>query len=338
MEDISLYAGNGDLSIIHPDFSPLVPKLTEVFEQIWTPDDVQQLRKNFDRSRSSFPFVPNDGYRVSERMIQLSDSSQINIRIYTPIGGSARDGEDKPVLFVAHGGGWVVGGHESEGAMSRLICVRNQAVVISVDYRRAPEYPFPIPLNDVYDAYRWMLAHAMDLGIDTNRVILAGTSAGGSLVAGLSLRLREEEGGLKGIVGQLLNLPALCHPRYFPHAKHKLESYRQNAKAPTTNSSHMYWYWDQYYPDPQPNMLASPLLADHFHRLPPALIQVAGMDPLRDEGLAYAAELQNAGVPVDLHVYSGLPHGFVFAQDKEFTKEYFYRMIDWVEARTVPKR
>ncbi|OGE55132.1 hypothetical protein PENARI_c005G05075 [Penicillium arizonense] len=308
--DTSLYAGNGDLCVINPDFAPLVPKLKEAFEQLWTPNDVEQLRKNFEGSRANMPFVPTHGYEISHRMIPVSDSSEINIRIYTPTNSSVTKCVVKPLLFIAHGGGWVVGGHESEGALSRLICVRNQVVVTSVEYRRAPEHPFPTPLNDVFDAYKWTLAHATELEIDPARVILAGTSAGGSLIAGLSLLLKREQGGLDGIIGQLLNIPAVCHPKYFPHEKHTLESYRQNYTAPTTNSAHMHWYW---------------------------VIQVAGMDPLRDEGLAYAAELKNAGVPVEVAVHPGLPHGFVFAVDKEFTARYFHKMVSWVGTRLMQK-
>lgn len=193
------------LSQVHPDFAPLVPTLNEAFERIWTPGDIAQLRKNFKSSRSPIPGIPNDGFAISHRMVPVSDGHDVEIRIYRPTPAHAQGLSPMPLLFIAHGGGvryrsfpvafrhfpvlgreferyadsglvlgWVVGDHESEGALSRLICVQNRLVVVSVDYRRyfsqntlslsyakpdlarAPEHPFPIPFNDTYDAYKWV--------------------------------------------------------------------------------------------------------------------------------------------------------------------------------------
>ncbi|KAL2823590.1 alpha/beta hydrolase fold-domain-containing protein [Aspergillus cavernicola] len=344
------YSSLGD---VHPDFAPLVAGLNENFERIWTPEDVPQLRWNFQSSRAPIPGVPVDGFDISHRMVPVLDGSEVEIRIYRPTPAGARATSNLPLLFVAHGGGvkcpfplyferladcmysisffagWVVGDHESEGAMSRLLCVRNQVVVVSVNFRRAPEHPFPTPLNDTYDAYKWTISHAAELGVDSRTIVLGGTSAGANLVAALTLRLKQE-GGLNGVVGQLLNIPALCHPRFLPHKRHELRSYEQNAQSPTINGERMRWFWDQYLPNANPNALASPLLASQFDGLPPALIQVAGLDPLRDEGLAYAKELTLAGVLVDVRIHAGVPHGFVFATELECTRQYFQSMVDWM--------
>ncbi|KAL3474488.1 alpha/beta hydrolase fold-domain-containing protein [Aspergillus californicus] len=320
---------SSSLGDVHPDFAPLVAGLNEAFERIWTPDDVPQLRSNFQSSRALIPGVPLDGFDISHRMVPVLDGSEVEVRIYRPTPAGVRTTLNLPLLFVAHGGGWVVGDHESEGAMSRLLCVRNQVVVVSVNYRRAPEHPFPTPLNDTYDAYKWTISHAPELGVDSGTVVLGGTSAGANLVAALTLRLKHE-GSLNGVVGQLLNIPVLCHPRFLPHNKHELRSYVQNAQSPTINGERMRWFWDQYFPHATADALASPLLASQFDGLPPALIQVAGLDPLRDEGLAYAKELLLAGVPVDVRIHAGVPHGFVFATKLECTRQYFQSMVDWM--------
>ncbi|KAL6231987.1 alpha/beta hydrolase fold-domain-containing protein [Aspergillus navahoensis] len=320
---------NSPLGVVQPDFAPFVPTINEIFQRIWTPHDIDKLRRSFQSSRSSIPGVPSHGFGITHRTIQVSDGSEVELRIYRPTGlVPGEEAQQLPLLFVAHGGGWVVGDHESEGPMSRLICVENKAVVISVLFRRAPEYQFPIPLNDVYDAYKWVVQHADMLGFDPQRIILGGSSAGANLIAALSLKLHEE-GALTGVVGQLLNIPALCHPDFFPHDKHELRSYDQNADSPTVNGKRMRWFWDQYYPQPTGSMFASPLLASNFEGLPATLIQVAGMDPLRDEGLAYAEELRIAGVEVDVRIYAGVPHGFIFASELHYTKDYFGAMVSW---------
>ncbi|KAJ0416441.1 alpha/beta hydrolase fold-domain-containing protein [Aspergillus carlsbadensis] len=320
------------LGRVHPDFAPLVDRLNEAFARIWTPDNVAQLRKNFESSRSQIPGIPVNGFEISHRMIPVSDGREVEIRIYRPSaisGDTAKADRRLPLFFIAHGGGWVVGGHESEGAMSRLICVRNEVIVVSVDFRRAPEHRFPTALDDMYDAYSWTIQHAAELAIDPKTVVLGGTSAGANLAAALTIKLKQSQ-GLDGVVGQLLNIPALCHPSFFPHTKHELRSYEQNADSPTINGKRMRWFWDQYFPEATGDPLASPLLAPHFDGLPPALIQVAGMDPLRDEGLAYAKELEKAGVEVSLRIHSGVPHGFVFATELDCTRDYFQAMVDWM--------
>ncbi|KAE8331437.1 alpha/beta hydrolase fold-domain-containing protein [Aspergillus sergii] len=318
------------LGIVHRDFAPFVPSLNEAFERIWTPQDIAQLRNNFKSSRLPIPGIPTEGFAISHRMVPVSDGTDIEIRIYRPTSVHDQSTSSAlPLLFVAHGGGWVVGDHDSEGPLCRLVCARNKVIVISVDFRRAPEHPFPTPLNDTYDVYKWTVQHASELGFDPASIVLGGSSAGANLVAALTHKLKNE-GGLGGVIGQLLNIPVLCHPRFLPREKHELQSYEQNAQSPTINGERMCWFWDQYLPSANPEPLASPLLAADFKGLPQALIQVAGMDPLRDEGLAYADELKAAGIPVTVCVYEGVPHGFVFATQLKCTQEYFQSMVNWM--------
>jgi acetyl esterase/lipase len=199
--------------------------------------------------------------------------------------------------------------------------------VISVDYRRAPEHQFPAALNDGYEAYQWIKAHAGELCIDKSRIILAGTSAGANLIASLAIKLRDESAD-DGILGQLLNIPAVCHPDHF-----QFPSYEENEDAPTINGRSMRWFWRQYCPSMGESPLASPLLATDHTSLPPAFIQVAELDALRDEGMAYAQALERAGVHVTLKTYPGLPHGFVLAVHMKVVGTYYMSMVEWVHDR-----
>ncbi|KAF2102884.1 hypothetical protein NA57DRAFT_71870 [Rhizodiscina lignyota] len=245
-----------------------------------------------------------DVLTIEDQEIPVRDGAKIGIRIYKPKSVQPQ----APLVFVTHGGGWVIGVHGAEETMNKYIAGRNGAVVISVDYRMAPEFKFPYAVNDSLDALKWCIENADTLGIDKNRIILAGSSAGGNLAFILSQIALDEK--INGIVGVIAGNPVTCHPAFFPKAHFELDSFETNADAPGLNKERMMWFWDLYVPDPQPDTLHSPLLAESLSGLPPALILIAGVDPLRDEGIAYADRLKEAGVPVQLEIYSGVPHGW----------------------------
>ncbi|KAF2494368.1 hypothetical protein BU16DRAFT_562028 [Lophium mytilinum] len=318
------------LSEVNPDFAPLIPGVNEAFKKIWTYKTMDEFRGNWGGTRASYSAcVPVDGFVITHQMIPTRDGTEVELRTWRP---ESKIDEVLPLLFVCHGGGFVVGGHDSENAMARTVCVRNRMAAISVDFRRAPEHKFPTAFNDCYDAYQWIMKNAVELKINPKKVILGGSSAGASIAASIAIKLREEE-SLDGIIGQLLNIPVACHPKQFPQDKYELNSYVQNAEAPTINGNMMRWFWDQYYPEGGPDVRASPLLALSHAALPPALIQVGGMDPLRDEGLAYAEALKNDDVDTTVKIYPGLPHGFVLAKDMDFVTKYYQAQVDWVEQR-----
>ncbi|KAK4940934.1 hypothetical protein LTR10_019088 [Elasticomyces elasticus] len=133
-----------------------------------------------------------------------------------------------------------------------------------------------------------------------------------------------------GVIGQVLNIPVTCHPKLFPRDMYEYGSYEQNKDASIVDAPKMDWFWEQYMPKIEPDAYAHPLLAKNHAGLPPALIQVAGLDPLRDEGLAYAEALKQAGVPVTLKVYSGLPHGFYLLPHLKQSREYWMSTVDFV--------
>ncbi|CAK7232066.1 hypothetical protein SCUCBS95973_008136 [Sporothrix curviconia] len=258
------------------------------------------------------------------------DGASIGLRIYAPVGEAK---EKRPLFYNIHGGGWAVGTTETEEAQNRFVAARNGAVVVSVDYRLAPEHPFPTAIHDSMDGLQWCLEHASELGVDTDRIVLGGGSAGANIVAAMTLLLRDDA-PLKGqfiVIGQVLNIPVTCHPSHSPSAKYELLSYEQNKHVPLVDAERMHIYWNHYIPAAEAgSLLASPLLASSLANLPPALVQVAGMDPLRDGGLAYAEALKSAGVATTLKIYPGMPHAFYVYPDLEPSQQYFDTVVEWI--------
>ncbi|KAK5207783.1 hypothetical protein LTS03_005969 [Exophiala xenobiotica] len=260
--------------------------------------------------------VPGKDIEKSSLDIAVRDSTEIRLAIYKPIGPVS----NALLFFNIHGGGWVLGQPETEEAQNRIIALKNKAVVVSVDYRKAPEYPYPIPLNDCYDAFQWCLKNASSLNVNPQCIFVGGGSAGANLSTVLVLKARAEN--ITGILGQVLNIPVTCHPKHFPTWKYQYQSYTQNANAPVVDAWKMNWFWNQYLSALDEDVASDP--------------SVAGMDPLRDEGLAYSEALKASGVPVTVKMYSGLPHAFYIHPTLPETAEYFQSMVDWIEA-TVAK-
>ncbi len=210
-------------------------------------------------------------------------------------------------MFVyLHGGGWVIGGLDSADNIARFLCKHVNCVVLSVDYRLAPEHVFPAAVDDSFAAVQWAVAHAGELGGDPNRVLVGGDSAGGNLTAVVAQMGRQE--GFPKISGQVLFYAAtdgahLDTPSYKEFGDQSLGLPKSDVE----------WFLKQYTPDPKDrlNPLVSPLLADDLRGLPPALVVTAEFDVLRDEGEAYARRMQEAGVKVKLMRCNGMVHGFL---------------------------
>ena len=219
-------------------------------------------------------------------------------RIYTPAGAGPFPG-----LAWFHGGGWVVGDLDTADAAARNMCAGANCVVASVDYRLAPETKFPGPAEDCYAATQWLAANAAAWNVDPDRIAVGGDSAGGNLAAAVALMARDR-GGCP-LVFQLLVYPVT--QRDFDRG-----SYLENADGYQLTRDTMIWYWDHYLATEADaaNPYAAPLHAADLRGLPPALVLTAEYDPLRDEGEAYAAALQAAGVPTEAVRYDGLIHGF----------------------------
>ncbi|MGD9704545.1 MAG: alpha/beta hydrolase fold domain-containing protein [Acidimicrobiia bacterium] len=209
----------------------------------------------------------------------------LGYRLYRP----PSDGPH-PIVAYFHGGGWVLGSHDSDDPFCRDLCVRSDAIVISVDYRHAPEHRFPAAADDAFAAVSWITDHTVELGGIPGQLAVGGWSAGGNLAAGVCQRARDAGG--PSIIGQLLITPVT-------DCDLSRGSYIENADGYMLTTALMQWFWDHYAdPDERSDPRASPLRAGDLSNLPPALVVTCQFDPLRDEGIAYADAMEAAGVPV----------------------------------------
>ena len=237
-------------------------------------------------------------YAVEDRTIP-GPAGEIPVRVYRP---SAATG--LPVLVYLHGGGWVICDLETHDPTCRAISNGADCVVVSVDYRLAPEHKFPAAADDAYAATAWVAQHAQELGADASRVAIGGDSAGGNLTAAVALMARERAG--PPLAFQVLIYPVL-------DLASESASRKENGEGYFLTTAGMTWYEEQYLRDDadRKNVLASPLLAGDLAGLPPALVVTAEYDPLRDEGEAYGRRLTEAGVPATVSRYEGMFHGFL---------------------------
>jgi acetyl esterase len=245
---------------------------------------------------------PEEVKRVDDRLVPSPDGD-IPVRVYTPSAAVADEvGSEAPLFLWFHGGGWVIGNLDTADATCRALANRSGAVVVSVDYRLAPEHPAPAAVDDALAALTWAVENSVLLGASTTSLGVGGDSAGGNVAAVLCQRVRDEFG--PEIDFQLLVYPVtdctLSHP-----------SIEENAEGYFLTKDAMVWFTGHYLGGHDPkDPSVSPLHADSLAGLPPAMVITAEFDPLRDEGEAYAAALADAGVPVDAIRYEGQIHGF----------------------------
>jgi acetyl esterase/lipase len=237
--------------------------------------------------------------RVDNRSID-GPAGPIDIRIYWPSTESV-----SPVLVYFHGGGFVVGDLDTHDGTCRQHAVGAGAVVVSIDYRLAPEHPYPAAVEDAWAATQWVAAHAGEIDADAARLAVAGDSAGGTLSAVIAQRARNQGG--PAIAFQLLWYPSTLWDASLP-------SFTENASAPVLDrnavAAFSRWYAGEVdLSDPPAGM--APGRAKNLAGLPPAYIAVAGHDPLRDDGMRYGELLAAAGVPVEVHNAETLVHGYV---------------------------
>jgi acetyl esterase len=237
--------------------------------------------------------------RVENRFIP-SPTAEIPVRIYTPHGEGPF-----AALVMFHGGCWIVGNIDLADRPHRTIAATTRCIVIAVNYQKAPEHRFPIPLDDCYAGFRWTVEHADELGVDPSRIGVAGDSAGGNLAAAVCLLARQR--GETQPAAQVLIYPALDPNLGTDSAKNFAEGY-----GLTTED--MRWSWHQYVPDETKlfSPLVAPLHESSLERLPPAVVVTAEFDILRDEGQAYAGRLAAAGNSAVRLDYDGAIHGFLW--------------------------
>ena len=227
------------------------------------------------------------------------EGGEITVRLYAPAGVGPH-----PVLVFYHGGGWVIGDLYTHDGLCRSIVNAAGCAVASVDYRLAPEFKFPVAVEDSYTALKWVAANGPRLGLDSARLAVGGDSAGGNLAAVMALLARDRRG--PRILLQVLVYPVTNYD-------FGAQSYVENATGYLLTTEDMRWFWRHYLSREEQGqeVTASPMRAKSLADLPPALVMTAGCDPLRDEGDSYAARLRDSGVPVTVTQYPGMFHGFM---------------------------
>ncbi len=258
--------------------------------------DLAPIRAVMDQS--PFDVGPPEAVANVENRTIPGPAGEIRVRVYTPEGSGPFPG-----LVFFHGGGFVLCSLDTHDGQCRSLANAAGCVVVSVDYRLAPEHPYPAAPEDCYAATRWVAKHGAELGIDVARLAIGGDSAGGNLTAVTALIARDRGG--PALRFQLLVYPVTNFAFDTP-------SYLDNADGYFLTQGMMRWFWEKYLVDPRQGAepYASPLRAESLANLPPGLCITAGYDPLRDEGEAYAERLRKAGVDIRTSRYDGMFHGF----------------------------
>lgn len=276
-----------------PELAPWIPMIPVV-----DISDIPAARARMSElSRQAPPYQPPLPLSAEDRLVPGPEGApDVAVRLYAP----ARRTEVLPALLYIHGGGFVVGSVESEAARAQEFAAVAEAVVVSVEYRLAPENPFPAGLLDCFATLTYLAKNATELGVDPRRIGVAGASAGGGLAAAVALMARDQGG------------PELCL-QYLgvPELDDRLETHsmRTYADTPVWDRPSAVLSWQYYLGGQQPTGYAAPARAEDLTALPPAYVDVCQYDPLRDEGIGYAQRLAQAGVPVELHLYPGTFHG-----------------------------
>jgi acetyl esterase/lipase len=279
---------------LHPAIVPFLEFVKTLPPTHTLPVDV--VRANIAAQRALLPPPPAVGVVVNREI--PGPAGFIPVRLYTPFGIGPF-----PLIVYFHGGGFVLGDLEMVDPGCRQLCLASGAVVMSVDYRLAPEHKFPAAPDDCLAATRWAAEHAGEIGVDARRIALAGDSAGGNLAALTAIRVRDEGG--PRICAQMLNCPWLDYDM-------TRASYRDNASGYFLELETMRWFEGHYLrtPEDKRHPHAAPILTENLIGLPPAYVLTAQYDPLRDEGELFAAKLATAGVPVVSKRFSNMIHDF----------------------------
>jgi len=285
---------------------PLKLKLLLLIESLVRPDVAtttpEKSRAKFKKGLKQLGWIiqysPEKLYSIQDEWIPVPEGDKILLRIYRPDEASAL-----PVILYFHGGGFVQGDIDTHDNLCRRLAKQNHCVVVSVDYRLAPEYPYPIPGEDCYAAMLWTVAHVKTFGGDTDKLVVMGDSAGGNLATVVCMMARDRNG--PSIIGQLLIYPALDATLCMP-------SITANGEGYFLTKELIAWYVNHYCgkTDDKRQAYLSPLFAEDLTNLPPFLLITADYDPLKDEGELYARRLRDAGIEGSYTDYKRMIHGF----------------------------
>jgi acetyl esterase len=278
---------------LHPQAQALCDLVNATAVEVPPPERVAQTRMGWGLLIAMGGGPPEPVLSVEDR-----DADGVPVRVYRPSGETGL-----PILLVLHGGGWVIGSVEQFDVIARQLANASGALVVSVDYRLAPEHPYPVPLDDCWRALEWTVAHAADIGGDASRVAIGGDSAGGNLAAVCALLARDRGG--PDLALQVLVYP-VCDCRF------DTGSYAANGVGLLLETEQVRWFFDCYTngtTDPA-DWHISPMRAPDLRGVAPAVVLTAEFDPLRDEGEEYAQRLRAAGIAVEQRRFDGMIHGF----------------------------
>jgi acetyl esterase len=287
--------------ILDPDAAAVFKAFQEAGRPAYETLSAPEARAFYSQARFVSNPEPPELKSVEPLAIPAPHGS-IPARIYTPKTLRRKDGL-APVLVFFHGGGWVIGDLDSHDVVCRKLADEGELIVVSVDYRLAPEHKFPAAVDDAIAATKWIAENAKQIGVDAARLMVGGDSAGGNLAAVVAIAARDGNG--PAIAGQVLIYPATDFTMMHP-------SHREPETSILLTHSAIKWFRDHYLNGVADvgDWRASPVRAKTLIGLPPAYVLTAGADPLRDEGDEYAERLKEAGVPVTYRHFSGQFHGF----------------------------
>ncbi|KAJ7624737.1 Alpha/Beta hydrolase protein [Roridomyces roridus] len=310
----SAYGEYGYLGIPDPECAPFMDAMLSAPPG---PTDLESRRKQFEgmisvaKKNYGVGLPQESEYTIKDRQIDVAGPPAGKIHVHTLVPASF-EGKAYPLYVWFHGGGWTMGSIDMDDYQLRKLCVELQISIINVEYRLAPEHPTPIPQDDCYTGIKWAVENQVLLSADVRKgLLIGGLSSGGHIAAALAHRARDDpwfEG--RRITGQIMQIPGLCHPEAVPEEfKGSLFSFRQNGFDPGLPAADVHWFYEQLGGSPT-SPEVSPLLYPVHAGLPPAVLHICGLDPLRDEGLLYGKILKREGVKTRVHTYPGVSHAF----------------------------
>lgn len=274
--------------------------LDQMPELIINKEQMPFIQQSFKEMLEMNNRVPNPAVTITDKLIPgPSREQEIRVRIYRSVAPS----QSSAGLLWIHGGGYVLGTPEMDDGLCERFVLEANCTVVSVDYRLAPEHPFPAPLDDCYAALTWFSQHAEELGVNPSQIAVAGASAGGGLTAATSLLARDRKG--PEIIFQMPLYPMIDDRHVTPSSKEIHDTRVWNEES-NRNAWNMYLGHLQ----DEVSIYAAPARCTDFSNLPPTYTCVGDLDPFRDETIEYIANLTKAGVPTEFHLYPGCYHGF----------------------------
>jgi acetyl esterase/lipase len=300
---------------VNPDFAPMLELMPDLS---LTDERVVELRNLSGLMPSMLP----DGVEYTDHVVD--EDAGVIVRVYRRVGSDPT--VVRPGVYSIHGGGYVLGDFSMDDARAGAWSAALDCVGFSVEYRLAPDHPYPVPLEDCYTGLQWVHDHAAELGVDPARLGIAGLSAGGGLAAALALLARDR--GELPVAFQLLDSPMLDDRQQTPSS--------QGVGLPVWSRESNAFGWQAYLGELAGGDVpycAAPARANDLRGLPPAFVCVGTVDGFRDEDIHYALRLNQAGVPTELHVYPGAPHGFGMFPGLRVAEQVGVDIVRWLAAR-----